>query len=52
MPVASISFAERANADGSLSVTVRYRDAAGVQRKKSFREPTDAKTRTAAKDAG
>jgi len=48
--MASISFAERTNSDGSLTVTVRYRDAAGRQRKKAFREPTEAKTRKAAKD--
>ena len=48
--MASISFAERTNSDGSLTVTVRYRDAAGRQRKKAFREPTEAKTRRAARD--
>ena len=48
--MASISFAERTNADGSFTVTVRYRDAAGTQRKRSFRESSVAKTRKAAKD--
>lgn len=48
--MASISFAERTNSDGTLSVTVRYRDTGGRQRKKSFREPTEAKTRKAARD--
>lgn len=42
--------AERTNSDGSLTVTVRYRDIARRQKKKSFREPTAAKTRKAAKD--
>lgn len=50
MPMASISFAERTNADGTFTVTVRYRDTSDRQRKKSFREATEAKTRKAAKD--
>ncbi|MGE3620257.1 MAG: hypothetical protein AB7L84_07335, partial [Acidimicrobiia bacterium] len=48
--MASISFAERTNADGTLTVTVRYRDAAGRQRKKAFRETTEAKSRRAARE--
>lgn len=48
--MASISFAERTNADGTFTVTVRYRDTSDRQRKKSFREATEAKTRKAAKD--
>ena len=48
--MASISLDERTNSDRSLTVVVRYRDTAGKQRKKSFREPTAAKSRKAAKD--
>lgn len=48
--MASISFDERTNADGSTTVVVRYRDNADKQRKKSFREPTAAKSRKAAKE--
>ena len=48
--MASISLVERTNSDGSLTVTVRYRDASRRQKKKSFREPTEAKSRRAGKD--